>query len=155
MAASRAGMAEAEMVSQLLGLKIRKLRGFPKHGYFTGTISSFDADSRRFTVAYTDHVREEMTASALEQHLPRKEALLVRSWLGEAKGRDSPPPGATQAGEDAGEAQVLCMCARSRRVASIMLTQSTMHRDRLTDVPDLQTSLAALLTSADLKHLQT
>ena len=37
MAASSAGMAEAEMVSQLLGLKIRKLRGFPKHGYFTGT----------------------------------------------------------------------------------------------------------------------
>jgi hypothetical protein len=35
MAASSAGMAEAEMVSQLLGLKMCKT--FPKHGYFTGT----------------------------------------------------------------------------------------------------------------------
>jgi hypothetical protein len=35
MAASSAGMAEAEMVSQLLGMKICKL--FPNHGYFTST----------------------------------------------------------------------------------------------------------------------
>jgi hypothetical protein len=106
-AGSVADMAEAEVAAQLLGCEIRKL--FPSHGYFTGTVSSFDADSRCFTVVYVDQDRELMPMSALAQHLPRQQALWIRAWL--QRSAESTPGARTIANcavDGVDEAQVAC-----------------------------------------------
>ena len=72
--------AEAEMARSLLGSSVRKFcRKYA--GYFEGVVSSFDPQSRRYTIRYEDGVQESVPLRTLVRYLPREQSPAVRAWL--------------------------------------------------------------------------
>ena len=79
MATPTSGLTEAELARSLLGVSVRKL--FRSYGSFGGAVSSFDPQSRLYTIGYEDGQQESVPLKTLVRYLLPEQSSAVRAWL--------------------------------------------------------------------------
>jgi hypothetical protein len=75
-----ASLNEDELVQRLVG-KVTIEKFFPKFGYFSGIIASYDVHTKHFTVRYVDDDEEELCLEQLRPYILKTEhAHLLKGW---------------------------------------------------------------------------
>jgi hypothetical protein len=75
-----APLSEDELVQRLVG-KVTIEKFFPKFGYFSGVIVSYDVHTQLFTIRYVDDDEEELSLERLRPYILKTEhAHLLKGW---------------------------------------------------------------------------